>query len=67
MDDLKLSRLKDSVLRKVTIGIEDIYKEMKVSVGKKHVGMDLDYSIEGLVKLSMIEYLKEAIKCCKES
>jgi hypothetical protein len=44
--------------------LKSIYGEdMRVSRGKKHdyLGMDLDYSVQGEVKVTMIDYLKRVI------
>ena len=48
--------------------LERRYRAMKASRGKKHtyLGMDLDFSTDGEVSLSMINYLEEIISSFSE-
>jgi hypothetical protein len=64
VDDLKLSHVSSDKVTNTIEWLKSIYgQDMRVSRGKKHdyLGMDLDYSNEGEVKITMINYLKEAI------
>jgi hypothetical protein len=71
VDDCKLSHLKKTVMDRM-IGylrqeyesiFEDGSGEMTVSGGKihKYLGMTLDYSIPGQVKITMLEYVNEIL------
>jgi hypothetical protein len=64
VDDLKLSRVDVKVVDDNITWPKSIYSEdMRVSRGKKHdyLGMDLDYSVLGEVKVTMVDYLKRVI------
>ena len=71
IDDLKVSHLKDSVVTRMVNWLRNIYKrifpdgsgKMKVSCGKVHdsLGMNLDFSVPGEVKITMISYVKGMI------
>jgi hypothetical protein len=64
VDDLKLSHVDAKVVDDTITWLKSIYGEdMRVSRGKKqdYLGMDLDYSVQGEVKVTMIDYLKRAI------
>jgi hypothetical protein len=61
IDDLKLSHASSDEVTKTIEWLKSIYgQDMRVSRGKKHdyLGMDLDYSNDGEVKITMINYLK---------
>jgi hypothetical protein len=61
VDDLKLSHVSSDEVTKTIEWLKSIYgQDMRVSRGKKHdyLGMDLDYSNDGEVKITMINYLK---------
>jgi hypothetical protein len=64
VDDLKLSHVDVKVVDKMISWLKSIYgKDMRVSRGKKHdyLGMDLDYSVPGEVRVTMVDYLKRVI------
>jgi hypothetical protein len=66
VDDLKLSHVDANVVDNTITWLKSIYGEdMRVSRGKKHdyLGMDLDYSVLGEVKVKviMVDYLKRVI------
>jgi hypothetical protein len=64
LDDLKLSHVDAKVVDDTITWLKSVYdKDMRVSRGKKHeyLGMDLDYSVQGEVKVTMIDYLKRVI------
>mmetsp|Transcript_10242 Transcript_10242/g.30240 ORF Transcript_10242/g.30240 Transcript_10242/m.30240 type:complete len:131 (-) Transcript_10242:374-766(-) len=61
MNDLKLSNEDENEVTKMIKWMKGIYGEdMKVSQGKKHdyLGMELDFSCPGEVKVGMVSYLK---------
>jgi hypothetical protein len=61
VDDLKLSHVSSDEVTKTIEWLKSIYgQDMQVSRGKKHdyLGMDLEYSNDGEVKITMINYLK---------
>jgi hypothetical protein len=61
MDDLTLSHVSSDKVTNTIKWLKSIYgKDMRVSRGKKHayLGMDLDYSNDEEVKITMINYLK---------
>jgi hypothetical protein len=63
-DDLKLSHLDDNEVTKTIKWLKSIYGEdMHVSRVNKHdnLGVDLDFSVTGEVKVSMVDYLKRVI------
>ena len=74
VDDLKASHKKSQVIDRLSKWLAKMYDEvnvsssgggkMKVSRGKQHtyLGMDLDYSKPGEVKVSMSSYVKEIIQ-----
>ena len=55
VDDLKISHNSDDVISDVITWLESIYGQLDASRGTKHqyLGMDLDYSDGGKVKISM--------------
>ena len=64
VDDLKISHKDAAVNTQLIKALAKIYgPKMTVSRGKVHdyLGMDLDYSTAGSVKISMIKYLKNVI------
>jgi hypothetical protein len=64
VDDLKLSHVDTKVVNDTITWLKSIYGEdMRVSRGKKHdyLGIDLDYSVPGEVKVTMVDYLKRVI------
>ena len=64
VDDLKISHWKEDKVTKFILGLAKIYGD-KISIhrGKVHdyLGMDLDYSNNGMVKISMIKYIKKIL------
>jgi hypothetical protein len=60
VDDLKLSHVSSDEVTKTIEWLKSIYgQDMRVSRGRKHdLGMDLDYSNDSEVKITMINYLK---------
>jgi hypothetical protein len=64
VDDLKLSHVDTKVVDDTITWLRSIYGEdMRVSRGKEHdyLGMDLDYSVPGEVKVTMVYFLKRVI------
>ena len=71
VDDCKISRSKktnDGFIEVIRDEYEKIFKDgsgkMTVSRGKNHkyLGMDLDFTTKGEVKVTMVDYTKECIK-----
>jgi hypothetical protein len=65
VDDLELSHVDDKEVTKMIVWLKNIYgNDMRVSRGKKHdyLGMDLDFTEPGQVKITMIPYLKGVIR-----
>jgi hypothetical protein len=64
MEDLKLSYVEVKEVNKTIEWLQRIYREgMRTSQGKKHdyLGINLEYSVPGEVKVSMVDYLKRVI------
>ena len=63
VDDLKISHVEKAVVESIIKALEDVYGKMKVNIGQKHtyVGIDVEYMDSGEVKISMVDYLKEAL------
>lgn len=63
VDDIMIAHIDQKVVDQVINDIEAKYGKMTVSKGLKHiyVGMDIDYSSSGEVKISMIGHIKEAL------
>jgi hypothetical protein len=63
VDDLKISHMSRRIVEDIIKIIEERYGKMTVTHGKKHtyVGMDIEFTGNGQVKIFMKEYLKEAI------
>jgi hypothetical protein len=64
VDKLKLSHVDVKEVDKTIEWLKSIYgDDMRVSRGKKqdYFGMDLDYSVPGEVKITMVDYLKRVI------
>ena len=67
VDDLKASHVKTAVVDAFVQWVRDKYEDVtkvKPSRGKKHdyLAMMLDYSIPGVVKIDMSEYIKKIIR-----
>ena len=64
MDDLKISHADHRQVTKMIKWIERRYRKMQVSRGKlySHLGMVLDYSTPGEVKVDMIKYIKDTVE-----
>ena len=64
VDDLKLSHQSDAALTRVIEWLESIYGTLNPSRGDKHeyLGMSLDYSDPGKVKISMPQFTKDIIE-----
>ena len=64
VDDLKVSNRKAIEITKLAIYLNDIYPSLKVNRGKIHeyLGMNLDLSEDGNIKVSMIPYLLEILR-----
>jgi hypothetical protein len=61
IDDLKLSHDSSDEVTKTIEWLKKIYgQDIRVSRGKKHdyLGMEFEYSNDGEVKITMINYLK---------
>jgi hypothetical protein len=64
VEDLKLSHVYTKVVDNTITWLKSIYGEdMRVYRGKKHdyLGIYLDYSVPGEVKVTMVDYLKRVI------
>ena len=63
VDDLKISHNDPKVVDSVLAWLEKLFGKLVTRRGKKHtyLGMDLDFTESGSVKVSMIDYLKELI------
>ena len=63
VDDLKVSHAKAIKITKLAMYLDGIYPGLKVNRGKIHdyLGMNLDFSEDGNVKVSMIPYLLEIL------
>ena len=64
VDDLKVSHEDSNVVTKFIKWLEDKYGKMRTSRGKKHdyLGMDMDFSTPGYVKIGMVNYIQSTIK-----
>ena len=65
VDDLKVSHANPNVVSKFILDMAKIYgPNITVSRGETHdyLGMDLDYSTKGAVKISMIKYLRKVFE-----
>lgn len=64
VDDLKISHRDESVIKEILCWLEKTYGKIRTTRGKQHtyVGMDLDFSNEGKVEVTMIEYLNETLE-----
>ena len=64
VDDLKVSHKKAIEITKLAMYLDDIYPGLKVNHGKIHdyLGMNLDFSEDVNVKVSMIPYLLEILR-----
>jgi hypothetical protein len=65
VDDLKASHVDAFELTKFASYLSSIYGGLAVQQGKKHhdyLGMDVDYSEKGKVKISMINYISNVLK-----
>ena len=63
MENLKFSHIDRNMVTNTITWLKLIYVEMHRSWGKKHdyLGMWLDFSLKGKVKVSMEDYLKKVI------
>ena len=63
VDDLKISYHTDVAITTVVRWLESIYGTLDASCGSKHqyLGMDLDYSEKGKVKISMEQFTRKVI------
>eukprot|EP00957_Ditylum_brightwellii_P032859 2491532-Ditylum_brightwellii.AAC.1 len=64
VDDLKISHAEAAEVTKIIQWFESIYGNVRISRGKHHdyLGMNLDFSEKGKVKISMVPFLKKAIE-----
>ena len=64
VDDLKISHVRKEVVEEVVDKIEARYGKMTVTRGNKHtyVGMDIEFTKNGEVELTMKDYIREALK-----
>ena len=64
VDDLKISHDSDDAISDVITWLKSIYGQLDASRGMKHqyLGMDLDYSDEGKVKISMEQFTRKVIE-----
>jgi len=63
VDDNKISHVDAHVAMQIIEAIESHFEKMTVTRGHKHtfLGMDLVFNDDGTVKISMSEYVKDAI------
>ena len=63
VDDTKISHVNEKVVTEIIEKIEEQFGKMTVTRGKKHtfLGMDITYTDEGTAKITMRQYLEEAI------
>ena len=63
VDDLKISHVDSKVVDDIIKMLESIYGPMTISRGKKHtyLGMDFDFSEDGICTVSMVNYLEETV------
>lgn len=63
VDDLKISHVSEKVVQDVLKWLKDVYGEIRTTRGTLHdyLGMDIDFSHKGEVKVSMKNYLQETI------
>ena len=69
MDDLKVSHLNSSEITKFACYLQSIYGDkLTVKRGKIHdyMGMDLDYSEKGTIKVSMIKCVGKILRAFPE-
>jgi hypothetical protein len=76
VDDLKVSHVSSNVVTKMADWLKSTYErlfddgsgEMKICRGKIHeyLGMTLDFTVDGKVKITMIPYVKEIVQQFKE-
>ena len=65
MDDLKISHVMENEVTKIIDWSKTIYGNARVSRGKVHdyyLGMNLDFTDKGKVKISMVPFLKKVIE-----
>ena len=64
VDDLKISHKEKTVVEQQIRFLESIYGPISSVTGKVHtyLGIDMDFTTPGEVKLSMVDYLKEVIE-----
>ena len=69
VDDLKVSHVEDSEIDKFIVHIKNNYEDEKIGTVKtsrgavhKYLGMQLDFSVDGKVSISMKEYIENIIK-----
>ena len=63
IDDLKVSHVDPAVVDEVLSDLGKVYKKLNVCRGKVHtyLGMTLDYTEPGVVKITMKNMVQEAI------
>ncbi len=63
VDDLKASHVDTNIVTEITEWLKSTYGDLKVNCGKKHkyLGMDLDFTLPGEVKISMIPYVQNIL------
>ena len=64
VDDLKITHTKAIEITKLAMYLDGIYHGLKVNRGKMHdyLGMNLNFSEDGNIKVSMIPYLNEILR-----
>ena len=64
VDDLKISHVEAREVTKIIDWFKSISGKVRVSRGAVHdyLGMNLDFSDKGKVKISMVPFLKKAIE-----
>jgi hypothetical protein len=68
VDDLKISCVDGLAVADVIKYLSSVYTKINATYGRTHsyLGMELDYSETGFVKISMRDMVEEAIKCIEE-
>ena len=63
VDDLKISHVDEDALKWVLSELEEEYGQLEIQEGKvlEYLGLELDYSSKGVVKIGAVEYIKKAV------
>ena len=69
VDDLKISHAREEVVDEVITLIEKEYGKLQVQKGPRfeYLGMQIEYTNDGEVKIGMLSYIDDAIDCFNEA